>query len=88
MKDTIYRQDAIDAIDCDIVITGRKNAELVAETIAVFADRIKSLPSAESVIRCKDCKHYNAGYECLIEGYGIERDKDWFCADVERRDDE
>ena len=86
--DCISRKEAIDAIDCNIVITGRKNAELVAETIAMFADRIKSLPSAEPVIRCKDCKHYNAGYECLIEGYGIERDKDWFCADGERRDDE
>jgi len=38
------------------------------------------------IIRCKDCKHYNAGFECLIEGYGIERNKDWFCADAERRE--
>lgn len=56
--DMISRQDAIDAIDCDIVITGRKNAELVAETIAVFADRIKSLPSAEKTgkwIHAYDC---------------------------------
>jgi hypothetical protein len=40
------------------------------------------------VVRCKDCTHYNAGFECLIEGYGIERDKDWYCADAERRTDE
>ena len=46
------------------------------------------MPSAEPVIRCKDCKHYNAEYECLIEGYGIERDKDWFCGDAERKEDE
>lgn len=37
------------------------------------------------IIRCEDCKHYNAGFECLIEGYGIERDKNWYCADAERR---
>jgi len=47
MKDTIYRQDAIDAIHCDITVTGRQNAELVAATIGTFADRIKALPSAQ-----------------------------------------
>ena len=36
------------------------------------------------VVRCRECKHYNAGFECLAEGYGIERDPDWFCADGER----
>lgn len=46
-KDTIYRQAAIDAINCDITITGRQNAELVAATIGMFADRIKALPSAQ-----------------------------------------
>lgn len=39
------------------------------------------------IIRCKDCKHYNAGFECLIEGYGIERNNDWFCGDAERREE-
>lgn len=37
------------------------------------------------VVRCRDCKHYNAGFECLIEGYGIERPSDYFCADGERK---
>ena len=40
------------------------------------------------LIRCKDCKYYNAGFECLIEGYGIEHDKDHFCGYAERRTDE
>lgn len=48
---------------------------------------IKALEQPE-IIRCKDCRHYNAGFECLIEGYGIERNKDWFCGDAERRTDE
>lgn len=51
-------------------------------------DYIEALPAQPEIIRCKDCKHYNADFECLIEGYGIERDKDWFCADAERRTDE
>lgn len=38
------------------------------------------------LVRCRDCKHYNAGLECLIEGYGIERPADYFCADGERKD--
>lgn len=46
MGDTISRQAALDAISCDITITGRRNAELVAETIGAFVDRIKALPSA------------------------------------------
>lgn len=37
------------------------------------------------IVRCGECLHYNAGFECLAEGYGIERDPDWFCADGERR---
>ena len=46
-NDLISRQQAIDAISCDITITGRRNAELVAETIGTFVDRIKALPSAQ-----------------------------------------
>ena len=45
--DLIDRQAAIDAISCDIIVTGRQNAELVAATIGTFADRIKALPSAQ-----------------------------------------
>ena len=50
--------------------------------------RLKALPAADvvAVVRCRECQHYNAGFECLIEGYGIERPADWFCADGERKD--
>ena len=47
MSDLISRQAAIDAINCNIVITGKRNAEEVASTIEAFVDRIKALPSAE-----------------------------------------
>ena len=50
---------------------------------------ITNMPSAQpEIIRCRDCKHYNAGFECLIEGYGVERDKNWYCGDAERRADD
>ena len=45
--------------------------------------KISDLPSID-LVRCKECLHYNAGFECLVEGYGIERDPDWFCAGGER----
>ena len=43
---------------------------------------IKNVPAADvvEVVRCRECQHYNAGFECLIEGYGIERPADYFCA--------
>lgn len=49
---------------------------------------INAIPAADvvEVVRCRDCKHYNAGFECLIEGYGIECPADYFCADGERKD--
>lgn len=49
---------------------------------------IEEVPVQPEIIRCKDCKHYNAGFECLIEGYGIEYDEDYFCGSAERRTDE
>jgi len=55
--DLIERQAAIDALNCDITITGRQNAELVAATIGAFVDRIKALPSAqpEPPEECERC---------------------------------
>lgn len=46
-EDTISRQDAIDALDCSISITGRKNAETVLDLICAIRDRINASPSAE-----------------------------------------
>ena len=46
-KDTIYRQDAIDALDGEITVTGRANAEAVRGYARLVADRLKRLPSAQ-----------------------------------------
>ena len=43
--DTISRQAALDALNCNIGITGRKNAEKVAEMLKLFTTRIKGLPA-------------------------------------------
>jgi hypothetical protein len=48
---------------------------------------LNNFPAADvvEVVRCRECRHYNAGFECLIEGYGIERPADYFCADGKRK---
>ena len=40
-------------------------------------------PSAQELVRCKDCKYWNP-WNCKKEG-GI-RCPDWFCADAERKE--
>ena len=81
--DLISRQAAIQAIlDMRDCYNGFSDTYDKAEIIGM----LEEVPPAQpEIIRCKDCKHYNAGFECLIEGYGIERSADWYCADAERR---
>lgn len=75
MNDLISRQDAIDAISCNITVIGRQNAELVAATIGTFADRIKALPSAEPERKkgewirgcCTSGREYRRCTECHAE---------------------
>lgn len=84
MDDLISRQAAIKAAK-ELV----ENYSLLEDAKSLAESYMKIILSAQpEIIRCKDCKHYNADFECLIEGYGIERDKDWFCADAERRTDD
>lgn len=98
MDDLISRQDAIDAISCDITVTGRQNAELVAATIGAFADRIKALPSAEpEIIRCKDCENWIPGYitdnddfippKCGKYQQMVGHSSDDYCSHAERKTD-
>lgn len=81
MNDLISRQQAIDAISCNITITGRRNAELVAATIGSFADRIKALPSAQpDIIRCRECKFASGDSRiCMKFGHSPIGELD-FCA--------
>ena len=47
MSDLISRQDAIDALEGEVTVTGRANAEAVRGYANLICDRIKRLPSAE-----------------------------------------
>ena len=69
MKDEyIRKQDAIDAIHCDIKITGRENAETVCKTIESFTDGIKFLEPADvvPVVRCRNCEHWQTDWNPSI----------------------
>ena len=97
MDDCISRQAAIEALDGEITVTGRANAEAVRGYANLVCDRIKRLPSAQTeLIRCKDCKWYGRadkrrfyrGMDCLQKRIDtIVPDKD-FCSRAERRTDE
>ena len=78
-------QEILDYLDTTLhPIVSPNNWNVYAE----LHDMVSMLPSVQpEIIYCKDCKHYNVGFECLIEGYGIERNKNWYCADAERRTD-
>jgi len=99
--DTISRQDAIDALDGEITVTGRANAEAVRGYARLVADRLKRLPPAQpEIIRCTECKHYreyDSEYvanavvvQCMADRYPISETipDGWFCAGAERKDDE
>lgn len=47
MDEYIRKEDALNAISCDITITGRENAETVCKAIASFTDGIKALEPAD-----------------------------------------
>lgn len=49
MQDLISRQAAIDALEGEVTVTGRANAETVLGYANLICDRIKRLPSADAV---------------------------------------
>lgn len=65
--DIISRKAAINAIHCDIIVTGKQNAETVSETIAAFVDRIKNLPPAEPEISADKIKRWLDRWEGYID---------------------
>lgn len=94
MKDTIYRQAAIDAINAwiQLYVLSRTTAGAVS-----LQDVISALPSAQpEIIRCKDCKYYlNSNEKCALIDTRLNfyaTDKIWngdcFCSWAERKTDE
>ena len=93
MSDLIDRQAILKHIENirqdALMIDDIHRASIIMNGMHLCEEAVRNQPSAQpELIRCKECKHYNAGFECLIEGYGIERDKDWFCRSAERREED
>lgn len=94
-KDTIYRQEAIDALN-----TRAKDTFTLADGYQYYlgalhdvADDLRRLPSAQlDIIRCKDCKNYRIGHDGLMYCYAHDGDSLWqdddFCSRAERRTNE
>ena len=80
-KDTISRQDAIDAF-------WKLEAELRPSAIDAVLDMLKNLPSAQpEIIACGDCKHWIChDRRCGYWNHGV-KPLDW-CCHAERRTDD
>lgn len=77
-KDTVYRQDAIDAVADGLKMVFVENRD-VAEIL------LKNVPSAQpEIIRCKDCRN---NHWCNIQEAAMAGDN-FFCGAAERRTDE
>ena len=80
------RKDILDMPNCYNGFSDTYDKSMIMDMI----DEQSSV-DAVPVIYCKDCGHYNAGFECLIEGYGIDRDPTYFCGDaipkIERKEE-
>ena len=71
----------------DIKLDGYKNG------LQVAINELKGLPAVDAVpvVRCKDCKHWHEDIDATTKWlmcHEIVTDRNWFCADGERRDEE
>ena len=66
MSDLIDRQAAIDALDGEIEITGRTNAEAVKGYVRLVKDRLERLPSAQPE-PCEDAVSRKAVKDGFVE---------------------
>ena len=95
----IRKQDAVEALDGKIIVTGHENADAVLRYIKDISNKIKSLEPADvvPVVRCKDCKHvrkwrseesakkFGQVYECAL-GVLACPDPNDFCSYGERKE--
>ena len=72
MDDLISRQAAIEALDGEIEITGRTNAEAVKGYVRLVKDRLERLPSAQPEQRWIPCSERLPGIKqhVLLSCYG------------------
>lgn len=85
MNDLISREDAIEALDGEITVTGRVNAEAVRGYANLVCDRIKRLPSAQPERKKPVFKTgesvYHVSYADGTGGFKKNKWADWTCPD-------
>lgn len=66
MAEYIRKQDAVEALDGKIIVTGRENADAVLQYMKDITNKIKSIEPAdvEQVVRCRKCKYFWT-YRCM-----------------------
>lgn len=57
-KELVYKQDAIDAVACDITISGLQNAKTVAAALDTISNRVKALSLAEPEITMEEVREF------------------------------
>lgn len=92
MKDTIYRQDAIDAVKelCEHY-TPTKSVKHPHMDFVI--EELQHLPSAQpEIIRCKDCKYSDENWRRVsvrwLPCMDMRTGSNWFCGSAERRTDD
>lgn len=96
--DTISRQATIEHLKKRLIETAINNTGVTARCDSIFEDTaenrigtwINEVPSAQPVIRCKDCKFYipmNRETKTGICNLTMHQNfgDDWFCAGAKRR---
>lgn len=80
MKDPIERQEVIEAISGEIIVTGRENAKAVRHFFNLILDRIAHIPTAQQEELFEFGKWYDfqKGYvlEIVPEAFRISQVKD------------
>ena len=92
MQDLISRQAAIEALNGEIEITGRTNAEAVKGYVRLVKDRLERLPSAQpEITRCKDCIYFtpekSGEHWNVCRFYDAPKTADGYCNDAERKEE-
>ena len=69
------------------------NSLLMSKNYRDAHDSLEQLPAVDAVpvVRCKDCKHWHEDIDATTKWlmcHEIVTDRNWFCADGERRDSE
>ena len=89
--DCISRQDALEAVRAMQTYKLFEDDDMILVDKAEVQTELMMMPSAQpEIIYCKDCRNFhveqNGEMWCGIsKGHGI--DKDFFCADAERREE-